>query len=89
MMLRRLVRITLLSLALAAPWLSAKADTAIQTATAHCDPKASQFNVTFSDIWNPPVSSTLGVSVMKPQLSNQKVISFNAVHHTVLIRDAA
>ena len=35
------------------------------------------------------VVAGLGVSVMKPQLSDQQVISFNAIHHAVLIRYAA
>ena len=38
---------------------------------------------------NPSFQGTLGVSVMEPQLRNQQVITFNAVHHSMLICYAA
>jgi hypothetical protein len=37
----------------------------------------------------PPVAFTLGFSVMESQLSNQQVITFNSVHHAVLVCYAA
>jgi hypothetical protein len=36
-----------------------------------------------------PLTSTLGVSVMEAQLSNQQRTIFDAVHHAVLVRYAA
>ncbi len=48
-----LFHLSLLSLVLVAVSLSARADTALQTATAHCDAKSSLFSVVFNDVLNP------------------------------------
>ena len=56
------------------------------TSIEHKDGEDAEF---YFDVDGIGLTQTLGVSVMKPQLCNQQVITFHAVHHAMFICYAA